>query len=311
LQGAMLYAYHKFFIYLCLTVRLQASYVGSAYAYSSTLLGCLHFINFSIMVVLPSVLDVLLVNKSLESIAKNGGYICKISFPYWGSALTALLDLILNIILLLLFIRPLMALARQQHQNMMENHRFTELTYTGTNTGTANGGASSPIATRESRTQSVTGKDESNNGSSRMLKKPSIDNTGDPQKARRETVDVIRKQKLKEIRKTSQFYKLSIKVTVLTFVMVVTTCIALGLYSELVWTIGLVVDIDINCFCLLLMFKNYDKVYQRFCKCCDVCFGMLGTIGFAKTKVEIQMMTMDIQESEHEEPAEEPMDAEP
>jgi len=205
------------------------------------------------------------------------------------------LDLVINITVLALFIKPLLALAKRHYQNLQENQKLAEFTHTSTteySVDTSHG------------TQTA---DMNNASALRLTTRPSVDVAplSNPEDIRKRTTTSsqsaaqAKKQLLKEFRKTSQFYKLSVKTTVLISIMVIVTTAALLLYSQLVWTIGLVIDIVVNCFCLLLTFKTYNKIYRFFFTSCDICCATWGSciISMSQHKGNEKQMAFEIQQS--------------
>ncbi|ETO17669.1 hypothetical protein RFI_19649 [Reticulomyxa filosa] len=211
----------------------------------------------------------------LTSIAKDGGYVCYSNYPDWCGALTALVDLCINLLLLLLFTNPLVRLAKQQHINNIQNQNSLEATETGSSEGdTPMDDFATPSSPRLGRMGSAPALDQVGDHSpATPLPRPTSNSNATASAAHAH----LRKIHLKEMRKNSSFYKLSIKVSVLTFVMVLSTTISLVLYTLSSWSIGLMFDVVVNCWCLLLMFKTYDVLYRSMCRGCDLCFSYLGT----------------------------------
>jgi len=61
--GAIFFAYHKFCIYTCLVVRLQLSFNGSSYAYSSIVTNIFHIFNVSTLIIFATVIEIKTIQK--------------------------------------------------------------------------------------------------------------------------------------------------------------------------------------------------------------------------------------------------------
>ncbi|ETO27995.1 hypothetical protein RFI_09138 [Reticulomyxa filosa] len=293
------YYYHKVCIYECLLVRLQASFSGSPYAYRGWVIAVLHLVNGSLLLGLAQPVILLMKHIKFVKRASNGGKICATHYPFWGSALSALLDLCINIVLLILFIKPLLALAKQQQIALMQQQQQQQqspLDALETSLSSEDPDEDDPTQMQtqtQTPTQIQTRVTSSKVSSLRHTYTPKVvvptaiispDNSTANPFPTLITVDAtLKKQRMREFRKTSAFYKLSIKVTTLTLIMVLSTILSMSLYSFLTWTIGLMFDVVTNCLCLLLMFKKYDAIYKVLCNCCNACVGYCGTIGFTNT----------------------------
>ncbi|ETO28034.1 hypothetical protein RFI_09096 [Reticulomyxa filosa] len=114
------YCIHKFFIYECLTFRLQAAFSTSAYVYNRLIIVSLHTLNIAYLS-LGVPLPVMTGRTHLEGIAKDGAHICSLHYPIWGALMIAIFDMAVNLLLLSLFVKPLIVIAKQQHQYIIEN----------------------------------------------------------------------------------------------------------------------------------------------------------------------------------------------
>ncbi|ETO27480.1 hypothetical protein RFI_09653, partial [Reticulomyxa filosa] len=232
---ALFYCLHKMSMYQCLTVRLQASFNGSAYAYNKWIVRGLH-----VLIVLFGIITATLVASThrVEVLGRtrNGAYRCSLRFPIWCISLIVLLDLLVNVVLLCMFAKPVTVIAKQQHAYALENNLELKV---------RTGDPPTPLP---------------------LVPQPSTENSYDLESLAR-----------KELRENSVLYKLLVRVTVITCVMVITTVITFIVYSCLLWSAAMTIDLTVNCCCLLLMFGRYQSLYYLLCRSCDNALSHAGT----------------------------------
>ena len=67
------------------------------------------------------------------------------------------------------------------------------------------------------------------------------------------------------VNKDADLYGILIKTTLLTFIALCTTPLCLILSGSIGLSIWLPIDQVVNCFCIILMFRTHQKLYNRMC----------------------------------------------
>ncbi|ETO21547.1 hypothetical protein RFI_15657 [Reticulomyxa filosa] len=122
------YFVHKFFIYECLTLRLQSSFSGSAYAYKPWLLATLHSVVTGCLITEVTLMCIAYEREKISKGKNSDKYFCVVKYPIWCTVTFAAMDMFVNVVLLYLFMKPLIVLARQQHWYTVESHIIRQQT---------------------------------------------------------------------------------------------------------------------------------------------------------------------------------------
>ncbi|ETO24962.1 hypothetical protein RFI_12181 [Reticulomyxa filosa] len=284
-SGQILYLVHKCFIYECLIIRLQSSFVGSVYTYNAKMMQGLHVLNVSLIILFSVGLCTEISGKHKYEVTKasNGGYICVNKNSFSISSVIVVVDVIMNVVLLVLFVKPLYALSKKSKPSKNANAALFD--YHHNNTHNNNN-------------------DKNNNDQSQIVSVslgtlppfPPVTTTTTSTDTTTTTTDVsaggplpwVTKQSISEsksLQHRPSFFELTTKVSILTLIMTLSTLFSILLLALLKWTVFVMFDVVINCSCLLLVFKQYDPIYRLLCKCClhPSCF--LNNASFNQSRV--------------------------